>query len=124
MNFDRIKEEIYRELINIGMPTDVDIVIKGYSKSDYGNYNPNLKRITLFILDENGEIYPKREYMDTVIHEMVHHYQWNHTVYRRIKGIMHNAEFYKLFNTYYKLWEDLYAKNDVSETKRKYKRLG
>ena len=108
---DKLLETIYEELKGIGLPTDVDIKLRGYSKSYFGTYDPNTKRIIVYILDEEGNVYPKEEYMDTIIHEMIHHYQWQHTDYQRVKGVMHNPQFYKLFNKYMKIWRFKYGRN-------------
>ena len=79
MNNKELLNNIYSELKGIGLPTDVTIELRGYSKSYFGTYDPNKNKIVIYILDEEGKVYPKEEYMDTILHEMIHHYQWQHT---------------------------------------------
>lgn len=102
--------EIYEEVRGIGLPIDLEIELRGYSKNYDGFYDPNIKKAVIYMLDENGNLLPKEYYMDTVIHELIHHYQWQHTDYIRVKGVMHNAQFHRLFNKYMKIWRFKYGK--------------
>lgn len=111
MQLSEIEKEIYSEVDSIGLPIDFELVLKGYSNSYCGLYDPEIQRITVYILEEDGELICKDEYMDTVIHEVIHHYQWQYTNYVRKKGVMHNPEFHKLFNHYYKKWRIKYGSN-------------
>lgn len=83
----------------LGLPTDFDIEFRGYSKTYYGRYFIYDKKIVVYILNRKGEKIPYHHILDTVLHEAIHHYQHHHEEgFVRLKGVMHNANFYKIYN--------------------------
>lgn len=111
---NELLSQIYKELEGIGLPTDLEIELRGYSKSYDGLYDPNKRKAIIYMLDEKGEVLPKDYYMDTIIHELIHHYQWQHTDYVRVQGIMHNDQFHYLFNKYMKIWKFKYGRKQYA----------
>ena len=105
------KEELWRKLIldirDLGLPiNDVDLCIRPYSKIYYGNYYPQYDsdikpRVYVYpCKNRKGELYDYDFILDTVIHEMVHHVQHTSPDFVRLKGVMHNQEFWQLYNRY------------------------
>lgn len=91
-----LKEALTYDLEKLGIPTDFDLCLKGYSKLYKGRYNPNNKKLTLFIFEslEGKKLLPYSQILRCAIHESTHHYQWYHEPsFKRIKGIMHNPDF-------------------------------
>ena len=52
------------------------------------------------VLDDNGKLYPLWDIMKAFIHELIHCRQWHDPDFKRLRGIMHNPEFYKLYSDY------------------------
>lgn len=77
-----------------------ELVLKPFSKSYYGRYVPRSKKIFLYAYEdsETTTMYRYSNLFKTLLHEVVHHIQWSDPDYVRIKGVMHNEEFYKIYN--------------------------
>ena len=96
-----VVERIKNDFNRIGLPTDLDIQLRGYSKTYEGRYNPSNKQIVLYHLaNEKGFPVPYNYLLSTAIHECVHHVQWTDPNFIRVKGVMHDPEFWKLYNLY------------------------
>ena len=105
-------KKLWRRLIldaeDIGLPiSDVDLCMRPYSKCYYGNYFPrqegSKRRPRVYVYpyrDRNGCMYSYDLIMDTLIHEMVHHVQYTSPDFVRLKGVMHNPEFWEIYNRY------------------------
>ena len=105
------KEALYHRLITdldcLGLPVDeVQIEIRPYSKSYFGRYfipyGNKIARIFIYpyTTPDMKLMYPYSVVLYYTIHEMVHHLQHTNPNFRRLKGVMHNPEFYKLFFLY------------------------
>lgn len=97
-----IKFSILRDLTRIGISCDFDLKIKAFSKTNYGTYNPNNNTITIWVYKdkESKTLYPYSELLETAIHECVHCIQWSDPEFKRVKGVMHNSEFWGKYNKY------------------------
>lgn len=99
-------QELYDMLMGdlkaIGIKADFNLVIKPYSKTLYGRYNPNNHTVILYVYRDSQctKLFPYKNLLFTAIHECVHHIQWSDEDFVRLKGVMHNAEFYQLFEQY------------------------
>lgn len=106
-----IKNEILESYIKsdlkvLGLPVDFKLELRGYSKRYYGRYYVNQKKISVFILDENGYEIPYHEILDTVLHEAIHHYQHQHDKdFVRVHGVMHDPNFKMMYDHYRKQLE-------------------
>ncbi len=95
----KLKKQLLSDFSLLGFEEDFTLTLRGYSKSYYGRYVPCKKEIIIYALEECGDVMDYDLIIDTLIHEYVHHYQYNHQKdFVRLKGVMHNQEFYKLFN--------------------------
>jgi hypothetical protein len=98
--------ELHDQLVNdirkLGIKVDFELVLKNYSKSFYGRYDPNTNKVILYVYQDENCIrpYPYRELLLTVVHECCHCIQWHSPSYVRVRGVMHDRGFSELFNYY------------------------
>lgn len=101
VKFEELKNKLLNDLKKIGICTnDFDLVLKSYSKTMYGNYSPRHKRITLYVYSDVDCLreFSYNDLLHTLIHELVHHLQYQDPEFKRIKGVMHNPQFYVKYN--------------------------
>lgn len=102
-----IQYRLLSDLRLLSLPVDeVDVFFRPYSKTFYGRYYPSrdeaITRPRLFIYpfaNRAGELLPYDVIMTTAIHEMCHHIQYTNG-HNRVRGVMHDTEFWKLYNHY------------------------
>lgn len=90
------------DMVSIGIPTDFTLELKGFSKTYFGRYDPNSNKVTVYVC-ENKSCTKRYSYEDillTCIHEAVHAIQWHDKSFVRRRGVMHNADFYRIYNMY------------------------
>lgn len=116
-----MQEQLYNRLISdlkkLGIPLNFELEVKPYSKSYYGRYNPNTNKITVYAYEDKNctRVYSYDSLLDTVIHEFTHYIQYTNPNYKRVKGVMHDSNFWVLFNYFrdriksIRLWEELKA---------------
>jgi len=98
------KRKLYKKLLSdlekLGIPQNFNLILKDYSKNFLGRYNPNNKNLILYVYPYKKGVYmyPYEELYKTFIHEVVHSIQHNNPSFIRVKGIMHNKEFYKIYD--------------------------
>ena len=101
-------QELYHrlktDLRNIGIKEDFDLELTPYSKPFYGRYGPTRNTIILYVCEDSSctRFIPYKELFLTLVHESIHCIQWHDKSFVRVKGVMHNEEFHRLYN-YYKL---------------------
>lgn len=103
VNNPLLERNIYEVLEKLGLPTDVTLDLRGYSKTYYGRYDIENQVITLYVLEEDSTYLPYEKILQTAIHEAIHHFQ--HTkdkAFVRVHGVMHNQAFLKLEEKLYK----------------------
>lgn len=101
MTEEEIRNSLLRDLIALNIDVKgFEIVLKPYSKSYYGRYMPKYKRVIVYLYEdiELQKQYSYEEIFSTVLHEVVHHIQWSKPDFERVKGVMHNADFYNIYN--------------------------
>lgn len=92
----------------VGLPVEeVEIRLANrYSKTYYGMYYPVTDkygahmRIYPYRIKGSSIMYPYDKILETAIHEMCHHLQYSVPGFTPKKGIVHNEEFWKLYNDY------------------------
>ena len=86
--------------------------IKWYSKAYYGrykckphdeNYTPKVF-IYIFKNSAKTELYDYQDILSTVVHEVCHHLQYSDPDFIRLKGVMHNKQFWELYNKYMNMY--------------------
>lgn len=77
-----------------------ELILRPHSKTYYGRYIPSHKRIIVYVYQDKdlSEFIPYEVLFETTLHEYVHHVQWCDPKFVRVKGVMHNAEFYRIYN--------------------------
>ena len=96
-----LRQRLLNDLMTLGIDTKgFELVLRPFSKSYYGRYLPKTKKVFVYVYadKELNSLYPYEQLFRTVLHEVVHHIQWSSSEYVRVKGIMHDEEFYKLYN--------------------------
>ena len=107
MNED-LKAKLLSDLSLINLPIDeVDLYLRPFSLTYYGRYFPvyNEKRVRPKIYlypyeNDKGDLMCYEQILETGIHEMCHHLQYTSGSFVRNKGVMHNTNFWKLYNHY------------------------
>ena len=125
MNINELKERLTKDLTLLKLPiNEVKLCMRPYSTTYYGRYYPvyDDKRVEpkIYIYpfkSKSGVIYPYYEVLCTTIHEMVHHIQHSSSDFVRIKGVMHDPNFWKLYNHYINRLEklDILKEEDYEE---------
>ena len=108
MHEDILKHRLIEDLRSINLPVDeVDISIRPFSSTYYGRYFPVYDerrcrpKIYLYpYKNKKGDMYSYVEILKILIHEMVHHLQHTNPSFVRLKGVMHDTNFWKLYNRY------------------------
>lgn len=96
--YKRLLEDL--SLLDIDL-SGVEIVFRPFSKTMDGYYDPNKNIIVLYVkAEKNGkEFLPYNDILVTALHECTHYIQWSDPNFKRVKGVMHNAQFYKILHS-------------------------
>lgn len=122
MSQEELKTRLLFDLSQINLPIfEVDLFIRPFSKTYYGRYFPvyDEKEIKpkIYIYpykDKENNLMSYNIILETAIHEFCHHIQYMDKSFVRSKGVMHNTQFWKLYNHYvnrarkYQLIEEVY----------------
>lgn len=101
VNNPLLEAELKNVIKDLGLPTNFDIDLRGYSKCYFGRYHIDTKKIVVYVLEEDMETYiPYKDILETVIHEAIHHYQYSKQDFIRFDGVMHNNEFKQMEQRY------------------------
>lgn len=95
-----VQHQIVNDLTNMGVPSGYSLVVRSYSKSYYGRYFPNKKRIFVYLY-RDSKLTKERDYNSlfrTVLHEVTHFLQYSDPYFVRKRGVMHNPDFYRIYN--------------------------
>ena len=96
--------ELYQKLVGdltlLNLPVEeVNIVLRPYSDTYFGRYFPDKQRIFVYpYKNKEGKFMCYSQILCTSIHELVHHIQYQDPNFVRKKGIMHDPQFWKLYN--------------------------
>lgn len=108
MSQEELKTRLLSDLSHINLPVDeVDLFIRPFSKTYYGRYFPvydeKLTRPKIYVYPYENTDEDLMNYdmiLETAIHEFCHHVQYTSGSFVRNKGVMHDTQFWKLFNHY------------------------
>lgn len=98
-----IKRQILSDLKKLGVSVDnFTLKLCRYSKTLYGRYFIDRKEIRLYLfMDKNcTHRFEYIELLKTVVHELTHHIQHSNPEYVRYSGVMHDPEFYRIYNNF------------------------
>ena len=121
MCVEDIQHRLLSDLREVNMPVDeVDVFFRPYSETYYGRYYPSKDETTtkprLFVYpfaNRRGDLLPYDTILSVAIHEMCHHIQYS-SGHVRIKGVMHDTEFWKLNNHYVSRARKLHLISEVA----------
>lgn len=123
MSCKETERKIISVLRAIGVPVSkFELRVKEYSKTYYGVYRAKTNRAFVYMYKDKEctSRYSFDELMRTAIHESCHAIQWNDTKFMRKKGIMHDSDFWCMYNTllgrYYRL-KEMQEVKDATENK-------
>lgn len=109
MNEDDLMTRFLSDLSSIGLPVyEVTVQFRPYSKTYYGRYYPtkdekrSKPRVVLYPYEVNGDFMDYNLIIENGVHEFCHHIQYFSGSFIRRKGVMHNEQFWKLYNHYMK----------------------
>lgn len=108
MNQEELKTKLLSDLSHINLPIcEVDLFIRPFSKTFYGRYfpvyNDNETTPKIYIYpyeNKDGDLMEYDTILKTAIHEFCHHIQYTNGSFVRNKGVMHDPQFWKLYNHY------------------------
>lgn len=105
MSVTELQHRLLQDLRSLRLPVDeVDVFFRPFSKTYYGRYFPaySRHRARIFVYpmsSPNGDLLSYNLVLDTAIHEFCHHIQYVDGLVR-VKGVMHNEQFWRLYNHY------------------------
>ena len=114
-----LTNRLLQDIREVGITVDFDLELRDYSKTYFGRYDPNTNKITVYVYEDSkcSRAVPYRDLLMTTIHEAVHCIQWDNPNFVRRKGVMHDAEFYRLLGMYSHRAEHLLRRKECSYDK-------
>lgn len=108
MSQEELKTRLLSDLSLLNLPVyEVDLFIRPFSKTYYGRYFPvyNDKEVRPKVYvypyeNVDKELMSYSKILETSIHEFCHHIQYTSGSFVRNKGVMHDPQFWRLFNHY------------------------
>lgn len=108
MSREELKTRLLSDLSQLNLPVyEVDLFIRPFSKTFYGRYfpvyNDNVAKPKIYIYpyeNENEDLMSYEMILETSIHELCHHIQYTSGSFVRNKGVMHDTQFWRLYNHY------------------------
>lgn len=96
-----LDQSLKRSLKLLGLPTDFNLELRGYSKTYNGVYLVAKKTVVVYHLEEDNTLRRLDTLLKVTIHEAIHHYQYCHQEgYVRYAGVMHDTTFIRMYNFY------------------------
>lgn len=106
-----LSKKLYKDLELLGLTPrklNYDLEFKNYSKRYYGRYirkkvdGEVVARILVYIFRNKYCVtfYDYKDIISTTIHEICHHLQYEDENWHRKRGVMHDKEFWDLYNHY------------------------
>lgn len=96
-----LETRLRNDLSKIGLDVEFTLSLRPYSKSYFGRYDINTSTVIVYVQKTpNGEMYSYEELLLTTIHEAIHCKQWHDPKYKRVRGVMHDLEFKRLYALY------------------------
>lgn len=120
-----LETQLREDLLKIGLDVKFTLSLRPYSKTYFGRYNPNTNTVILYVHRTlGGDMYSYKELLLTTIHEVIHCLQWSDPDFKRVKGVMHDPEFKRLFDLYSNRARARILFREVSHSYDKYYQTG
>lgn len=99
---------LWEDLASLGVDIskfNAELILRSFSSTYYGRYYPREKHIVIYVFATKELLHfrPYRGFhglLETFLHEAIHAMQYQSGDYQRTKGVMHDPEFYRLYNKY------------------------
>lgn len=102
-----LQHRLLSDLRRLSLPIDeVEVFLRPFSKTYYGRYFPaydeTQPKIYVYPFeDKRGTLLNYQTILETTIHEFCHHIQYA-SGHQRVRGVMHDTQFWQLYNHYMK----------------------
>lgn len=117
-----LKKKLIRDIKTLGIETDFDLELRGYSACRWGYYAPLDRKIVLYPYLSKRLTF-RRNYYDlymSLLHETVHHLQYKDPSFTRFYGVMHDDSFWSMFNAHKALADESIFKGEtIGDTRKK-----
>lgn len=96
-----LENKFRQDFVSMGILDRVPIVMKKYSKTRWGRYNPNKDEIIIYVYASKDcrEMIDYHSLFKALLHEYVHWVQYHSKSWKRQKGVMHDEEFWKMYHS-------------------------
>lgn len=93
-------KKIYRDLDSIGINMRLPLILRSYSKRRWGYYDILKDEIVIYVFSDPtcSRLTHYNILFRIILHEYVHALQHKSSNWRRYKGIMHDVEFWQIYN--------------------------
>lgn len=96
-----LEMRLRNDLSKIGLDVEFTLSLRPYSKSYFGRYDVNTSTVIVYVQKTpDGDMYSYEDILLTTVHEAIHCKQWHDPKYKRVKGVMHDIEFKRLYSLY------------------------
>ena len=114
-----LHHRLLSDLRKVGIKDDFILELRPYSKTYFGRYDPNLNKVVLYVYEDKSctKLIKYEDLLLTLIHESIHSIQWHDKSFVRRKGVMHDAEFYRLLNKYEDRAKSILLMRDIRNDK-------
>lgn len=110
MTEEELLARLLFDLSNLNLPVgEVDVSLRPFSKTYYGRYfpvyNDDEVKPKIFIYpyaNTKSEMMDYDQILQIAIHEFCHHVQYTSGSFSRVRGVMHDTQFWQLYNHYCK----------------------
>lgn len=102
MNFEVLEQLLTNDIKKLGIVSEFNLRVRPYSSQNYGTYKPKYNMITIYAYSDKDckKLYSYQQLLLTSVHEAIHCRQYADPNFKRVKGVMHNPEFYRLYKIY------------------------
>lgn len=105
---EELRTRLLSDLSQLNMPVyEVDLQLRPFSKTLYGRYFPVydeqvMPKIYIYPYEDknNTSFMDYYTILQTAVHELCHHIQYTSGSFVRSKGVMHDTQFWRLYNHY------------------------
>ena len=100
MEESSLYDRLLSDLALLNIPIDeVTIEFRPYSVTYFGKYFLKNHLIAIYpYADKQGDFVNSETILETAIHESVHHIQYQDPNFIRRRGVMHDTQFWKIYN--------------------------
>ena len=97
---ESLESKLLSDLREMGVVIHSRLDLRAYSKTMWGCYYCDRDLIRVYVYEDRGKkrLIPYPLILKTVLHEYTHSLQHKSSSYKRRKGLMHDGNFYLIYN--------------------------